>query len=855
MSESQRGREKRRSPGATNRDSIQFPAKRSRAARASPSHVTTAGTMFTPQTTISSDAAGTGAPPPHASPCLQPQVALDAVRGMDDAAGANQNADAANAMAERGQSAASRSGGGVGNNDGRPAPKKFTIRPFSRAPKIQANFLADAWNQYLQPAVLAVLASETVPHSLELLYRKVEDVCMQKQAPELYSRLRAACDKHASDELRKLEGLLVDSDAFLRLVDDTWLQHCSQMLRIRAIFLHLDRTYVVQGGETNTRNLWDMSLQQFRAHFENASGVKAKSIKSLLALINRERDGETVDQGRLRSLLRMLTAIGTYEQAFQDPFIIASSDYYRAESKNLFAEMDVPVYLRHAERRLGEESDRANQVLDASTRVPLISLCEQRLVKDHVNAILKKGFRTMCEERRKDDLERCYTLLARANRHYRQGEANAHAGMRHHVTAYVKRVGSAIVMDQSKDSEMVPSLLALKAQLDDIVNMAFGGSDLFAHATNSAFESFVNARENKPAELIAKYLDGMLRTGNKGYSEEELENTLDRVLTLFRFIDGKDVFEAFYKKDLSKRLLYDKSASHDLEKVMISKLKAECGSQFTSKLEAMFRDVDASTDLMKSFRQQSRSEAGNSTNKADLAVYVLEASRWPLTTQLAEVNLPLELIEYQESYKRFYLSKHSGRKLTWQHFDGSCAVKAYFPKGAKILSLSLYQTVVAMLFNGMDELSYSQIAASSRIDASELKRTLLSLACGKVRVLQKQPKGPSIGESDEFVFNHAFAHKQTRIKVNAIQMKETVEENTGTTEKVFQERSYQIDASIVRIMKTRKVLTHLELVTEVYGQLRFPHKPADIKKRIESLIEREYMERNPDNATQYKYVA
>lgn len=54
------------------------------------------------------------------------------------------------------------------------------------------------------------------------------------------------------------------------------------------------------------------------------------------------------------------------------------------------------------------------------------------------------------------------------------------------------------------------------------------------------------------------------------------------------------MFEAFYKKDLAKRLLLGKSASIDAEKTMIAKLKAECGSQFTSKLEGMFKDVELS---------------------------------------------------------------------------------------------------------------------------------------------------------------------------------------------------------------------------------------------------------------------
>lgn len=71
-------------------------------------------------------------------------------------------------------------------------------------------------------------------------------------------------------------------------------------------------------------------------------------------------------------------------------------------------------------------------------------------------------------------------------------------------------------------------------------------------------------------------------------------------------MQGKDVFEAFYKKDLAKRLLLGKSASIDAEKSMIGKLKAECGSQFTNKLEGMFKDMDLSKDIMKSFKQSVR---------------------------------------------------------------------------------------------------------------------------------------------------------------------------------------------------------------------------------------------------------
>lgn len=58
------------------------------------------------------------------------------------------------------------------------------------------------------------------------------------------------------------------------------------------------------------------------------------------------------------------------------------------------------------------------------------------------------------------------------------------------------------------------------------------------------------------------------------------------------------------------------------------------------------------------------------------------------------------------------------------------------------------------------------------------------------------------------------------MQVNSIQMKETVEENTATTERVFQDRQYQIDAAIVRIMKTRKTLSHPLLISELYKQVQ-----------------------------------
>lgn len=52
-----------------------------------------------------------------------------------------------------------------------------------------------------------------------------------------------------------------------------------------------------------------------------------------------------------------------------------------------------------------------------------------------------------------------------------------------------------------------------------------------------------------------------------------------------------------------------RSASSDLEKSMIAKLKAECGATFTNKLEGMFKDIDLSKELMANYAQYQVSQS------------------------------------------------------------------------------------------------------------------------------------------------------------------------------------------------------------------------------------------------------
>ena len=100
----------------------------------------------------------------------------------------------------------------------------------------------------------------------------------------------------------------------------------------------------------------------------------------------------------------------------------------------------------------------------------------------------------------------------------------------------------------------------------------------------------------KSPELLAKYCDILLKKSSKNPEEAELEETLNQVMVVFKYIEDKDVFQKFYSKMLAKRLVQAMSVSDDAEASMISKLKQTCGFEYTNKLQRMFQDIGVSKD-------------------------------------------------------------------------------------------------------------------------------------------------------------------------------------------------------------------------------------------------------------------
>lgn len=236
-------------------------------------------------------------------------------------------------------------------------------------------------------------------------------------------------------------------------------------------------------------------------------------------------------------------------------------------------------------------------------------------------------------------------------------------------------------------------------------------------------------------------------------------------MMLFRFIQEKDVFEKFYKNHLAKRLLFGKYIFQDAERSMISKLKAECGYQFTSKLEGMFNDMQFSQDTMENFNEflsQSKVSLG-----IDLNVRVLATGNWP-TPVASTCTLPDQINRCCDIFKQFYLNSHNGRRLTWQTSMGTADIRATFGSRSHDITVSTYQMCILHLFNKSNVLTFKSIQNSTNIPPVDLKRNLLALTFGKYRILLKDSKTKEIEPTDKFAFNKNFKCKLVKIKIASV---------------------------------------------------------------------------------------
>jgi len=499
----------------------------------------------------------------------------------------------------------------------------------------------------------------------------------------------------------------------------------------------------------------------------------------------------------------------------------------------------------------------------------------------------------MLQEDKNEDMRRLYFLLQRVV----DGLPTTAA----HFQQYLSQSGAKIVNEQSKKGlkealayaiPFVKSLMSFYEKYSNLVGTCFSGHTLFKTALDKAFREIMNLSSGKfnIPRLLNFYIDSIIRGKEKDIStEDEIDDVLQRLVNLFSYLQDKDEFFEYFRKALCKRLLSKgKQYNENAEKSFLSKLKAQTGDAAIRKLQGMFTDVQDETNN----ENRTKFETFNGGSKiggVEIEVQVLNESHWPISgTQKFPLLLDTQLLNCQSKFQGFYDSSTEKRRLQWLYNYGTVTLAARFTNSKTPIQLVLtpLQASILMCFNHSPRLTFEELLLALWPTQSTSSRTMLTssqnssalndmsleeilryavqpLVYFKYKVLQKEkdddPKKENINKGDVFLLREKIPAKKLprKIQLPPGSAKQQEHEAKQDQELVMKQREFEIEAGMVRVMKARNRVDWNQLQVEVINILRDRFQPDGkmLKKRLESLIDRRFMERDENDPKIIIYIS
>lgn len=695
---------------------------------------------------------------------------------------------------------------------------------------------------------------------------------------------------------------------FIAAVKNFWIENSLCIKMTSDVMAYLDKAYCI---EMRILTVHEKLLELFReCVLRNAQyPIGASVYSSMIELVNLERDGQIIDRMTVKGVVNMLEALpwqkqnqmqasksqnysspsaivekskgGSMYRIELEPFFLKESAlYYNDKANTLISEgISMEKYLGNVRTWLAEEEGRCNVYMLSGTAERLDPVLVKVLITDQLPHILerpKEAFWEWVKNEEIDNLSVMYSLLKRADlttMALRQS-LEQHLddwGVQMNDETEVSRT-AVVTNEKGKKGKISPTQVAITwvdtilrqmELLNNVLTNAFESSRVVQALIDTCLARAIN-RNNRAPEYLSLYMDENLRKGIRGKTDEEISAFLNKSIQLFRYLAEKDQFELYYRMHLAKRLLHARALSDDAEKEFVGKLKSEMGSSSTSKLEGIFADMRISRDHQNRFKEYMRSQA---TNKCDLNVNVLTSTHWPSQTVTESLfKLPKAVESARLEFEKFYQGAHTGRVLRWNCNMGTSDVKARYGKRIYEINMATPAMVILMLFSTLQEdtgLTFTDIQNLTEIPTPDLIRHLQSLSLApKTRLLRKQPQTRTVSPSDVFTVNREFTSPTVRFKVLSISTNNTTKAETDSERKsslddIQKDRKYEIDAAVVRVMKSRKQLEHALLVSDVTKMLsaRFKPDPIMIKQQIHLLVDKEYLERDSNQHNLYRYLA
>eukprot|EP01133_Synstelium_polycarpum_P002529 gene2529-2893_t len=711
------------------------------------------------------------------------------------------------------------------------------------------------------------------PH---LVLTMVYDYCSSQNdgvLKDLYPRIEALLKSNAREIMKSADNLSNDDLLlFFRNKWNDWKFSCRVLKNLLEPVNKIWTSDTKTAGASAPQNT-SSSAQVSKIYIDGLNAwrdaafipLNGKLSGSLLKIVQNDREGDSTNLQVLADTLECYVQLGSdknklevYQTHFEEKFLAETKSFFTAESADHVLKNGIPQYMRHISRRVEQERSRVQKFMPISTLTKLDPLLNETLIINFKEQFAEK-FLDLLTENKEDELAMMYMLLLRVN-HLDTLKVKLQEFIR---AEGLKEIEKDQKEAQEKPQVLVKILLDVWNRFNHLIKTSFNNDPQFLSAMDRSFATVVNEnvasydpkkKESTIPVVLSKFCDQILKKGPYHISDEtELEKKLTEAVCLFRYLPDKDIFMLNYHKMLSKRLVEDHSASEDAEASMINKLKTHQGFDYCTKLTRMINDMRLSKDINSNF--QNYLNDSNLTLPYTFNFYVLTHGCWSLTnkTSTTAFKPPSEMLSSITYFDKFYKQSYKGRVLTFLYDFSRADVDSRVVKGKMYkLSTTAYQMAILFMLNNADKITRFQILDTIGLDENSVRLPLLSLI--KTQVIECDVADYKLWNNDTtFTVNNKFTSKKMKVNCNiAVQIGEVKTSEgaqTVSNAEIEKERYFKLQAAIVRIMKSKKTMTHNELVVEATTQVSkwFSPKIATIKKAIEYLIEQEYIRRTADD--------
>lgn len=256
--------------------------------------------------------------------------------------------------------------------------------------------------------------------------------------------------------------------------------------------------------------------------------------KCLLAEVEKDREGLSVDKVRISQISTLLKSIGYFEADFKRLFTAYAEDHYRRFLADQLPITNLADYTAAISRQMADERIRCESLFDDSLAQMLYFLMKRILVDDIIGEILNSNFEKLILEGKTKEIGFFYELM--------KGNDTFETFLSF-FESFVRNRSEAII---TGSEAVVEKVYKLHSDLTAIMHAVYADDMKIRGAFERSLESVIVKSDHHFAKNFSYYISQKMEKSD--LTRDEVQKSIANVMCLFKFIQNKKVFIQAYNQ-------------------------------------------------------------------------------------------------------------------------------------------------------------------------------------------------------------------------------------------------------------------------------------------------------------------